>query len=98
MSKKVVSFTLPPRRSEAAPEVAKQESEEPDTWIFEPRSGARSKPQSSATETMGSMVIDLSADRTWFELAGLICVFPYLATWCWMQNATGAWLNSLKQR
>jgi hypothetical protein len=86
MSKKVIAFTLPPRAAQADPV-----SREPDRWVAEPESTA-------STPNPNHMVIDLSANRTWFELAGLICTFPYLASWCWMQNTANTWLSSFKPR
>ena len=96
MSKKVVPFALPPRpRPEAAAaQPVSSQHDEPDEWVFEP-SHPEPQPGGSA---LGPLIIDLSINRSWLELAGLICVFPYLATWCWMQNAAETWLASSKQR
>jgi hypothetical protein len=97
MSKKVVSFTLPPDRvrkdtpqtAEADREPAPSSPQASDNWVLSP---------APRVKTSSSVMVDLSASRTWFELVGLISIFPYLATSCWMQTATQTWLASVKRR
>jgi hypothetical protein len=81
MSKKVVSFTLPNRPRDPAQSEPRREA--PEGWVL-----ASTDPRSPA----GHVVIDLSAERTWFELVQLIWMFPWLASWCWLQNAGTPWL------
>jgi hypothetical protein len=84
MSKKTIPFALPPKP--ALPDHAAEET--PDRWVFQ----AEPPPAGTA----GHVVIDLSANRTWYELAQLIWIFPCLATTCWMRTATQTWLESFK--
>jgi hypothetical protein len=89
MSKKVVSFTLPPNRAKTEPPPVADAGSPPsphfpDSWVHAPEASANAaKPN--------PVVIDLSANRSWFELMGLIGIFPYLATTCWLQTAARTW-------
>jgi hypothetical protein len=76
MSRKVVAFTLPSMPH--GPARSQPQRQEADRWVSGP---------APSTASTHPVVIDLSASRSWFELAQLIWAFPYIATWCWMQNA-----------
>lgn len=106
MSKKVVPFKLPPVTYPKAGEMDMNElpqageastSAGEDGWVRMAqaeiaRSTAAEKP--AAGSTAGPVLIDISATRTWFELVQLVSLFPYVATWHWMQNFNTAMLKA----
>jgi hypothetical protein len=71
MSKKTITFTLPPSRPQEAPSAAP----DTDAWVFA---------SEDETPRDDRLLIDLSARRNWFELMQLIWAFPVMATWFWM--------------
>jgi hypothetical protein len=71
MSKKTITFTLPPPRPQEVP----PQAPDTDAWVL--AGDGKSPPDER-------MLIDLSARRSWFELMQLIWAFPVMATWFWM--------------
>jgi hypothetical protein len=88
MSKKIIHFTLLPSRA-GEPDAAVRDitAEDSDSWVFAAERDVRHEP---AMPIDDRFLIDLSANRSWFELMQLIWAFPFLATWFWMAGITGA--------
>jgi hypothetical protein len=85
MSKKSVVIALPPRP-------ALDRTAEPhgaDGWIHATAVEHPSSRPESIEPAGARAVIDLMAERNWFELVWLVWSFPALATLHWMANATG---------
>lgn len=80
MSKKTVSLSLPPMRADPADAISN-----PDQWVLATHVDRLAEP--TAATTKSRLMIDLSAERSLFELMQLICLFPWLATWSWLLNA-----------
>jgi hypothetical protein len=78
MSRKSITVTLPPGLAGLPPDST---GFAPDDWVL---AAAHPAPDNRR------VLIDLTARRSWFELAQLVWVFPYLATWHWFLQTTTA--------
>jgi hypothetical protein len=80
MSKKTISFSLPSSR----PQAPERDSATARDFDFERAGDAWVlAAQAETARDEASLVIDLTAKRSWFELMCLISAFPYIAAWAW---------------
>jgi hypothetical protein len=102
MSKKTITFTLPPSRPQRAnverqdpPDHPQASAPETDAWVFAVEPDALQPPDIRSEDRI---LIDLSARRSWFELVQLIWAFPVLATWFWMAGIAGSMPGTARHR